>query len=121
MKKRFILTSMFLSAVVLIYGQRSIPTDYKGGNSIGLQMDAFDFMAKGFSIWCNYTSNYNRIFLDVGRNELPDFLNPLSDDFVEKRKYFIQTGYYRFLDKPDGFFVGVELIFQRMELNIMIF
>ena len=79
MKRRFILTSMFLSAVILVYGQRSIPTDYKGGNSIGLQMDAFDFMAKGFSIWCNYTSNYNRIFLDVGRNELPDFLNPLSD------------------------------------------
>lgn len=74
-------------------------------------------MAKGLSLWGNYTFNYNRVFLDGGINELPDFLNPLSDDFTEKRKYFIQTGYYRFLKKPNGLFVGMELIYQQMEIS----
>ena len=66
-----------------------------------------DFMANGFSLWGNYTFNYNRIFLDGGINELPDFLNSLSDNFTEKRKYFIQTGYYRFFKKPNIPALGV--------------
>lgn len=95
------------------YGQ----TNYKETKSLTIQTDAFDVLAKGFSLWGNYTANYNRIFVAGGRNELPDFLNPQKDDFLETRKYFLQIGYYRFFKKIDGLFVGAESIYQNMEIT----
>lgn len=85
--------------------------------AIAVQMDMFDFMAKGFSVWGVYTQGQNRFFLDGGRNELPDFLNPDSEFFYETRSYFVQGGYYRLLNKPTGLFVGVEAIYQQMEIE----
>lgn len=114
--KRFLI----LTAFVLLVGQVNAQENYKKGKSVTIQMDAFDFMAKGFSIWTAYTFNYNRIFIDGGRNELPDFLNKQKVDFYETRKFFIQGGYYRFLKKPDGLFFGVEGIFQQMEVKAKI-
>lgn len=111
--RRVFLSVLMLGTFSVVNGQ----DNYKIGKSITVQMDAFDFMAKGFSIWAAYTFNYNRIFIDGGRNELPDFLNPLKDDFQETRSFFVQTGYYRFLKKPDGLFFGVEAIYQQMEIK----
>lgn len=108
--------AIFLSLSWLII-QSMAQNNYKAGKTLTLQMDAFDFMARGFSVWASYTFNYNRIFLDGGRNELPDFLNPEKEYFYETRTFFIQTGYYRFLKKPDGLFFGLELIFQQMEIK----
>ncbi len=108
--------SLFL-ILFLNIGYAQAQENYKNGKSLTVQMDAFDFLAKGFSVWTAYTFNYNRIFIDGGRNELPDFLNPQKDDFYETRKYFMQTGYYRFFQKPDGFFAGIEFIFQQMEIK----
>ncbi len=95
----------------------SAQENYKAGKSFTLQMDGFDFMAKGFSVWGAYTFNHNRVFGDGGRNELPDFLNPQSEDFYETRNYFVQAGYYRFLKKIDGLFVGIEFIYQQMGIE----
>lgn len=111
---------LILIALVLLAGQVFTQENYKKGKSITIQMDAFDFMAKGFSVWTAYTFNYNRIFIDGGRNELPDFLNKQKNDFYETRKFFFQGGYYRFLKKPDGLFFGVEGIFQQMEVKAKI-
>lgn len=111
---------IILTALVLLGENLIAQENYKKGKSIIIQTDAFDFMAKGFSIWTAYTFNYNRIFIDGGRNELPDFLNKQKDDFYETRKFFIQGGYYHFLKKPDGLFVGVEGIFQQMEVKAKI-
>lgn len=108
---------MFLALLIWAINPLYAQEDYKAGKSISLQTDAFDFMAKGASIWAAYTANYNRVFLDGGINELPDFLNPQSDDFIERRKYFVQTGYYRFLKNTNGLFIGAELIFQQMEIS----
>lgn len=115
MKKTLLIVAISCFSILVI-GQ-SGDADYKSGNSFALQMDAFDFAAKGFSFWVNYTFHYNRIFIDAGKNELPDLLNPQGDDFKEKRKFFFQTGYYRFLRKPNGLFVGVEGIYQQMEIS----
>ena len=79
-------------------------------------MDAFDFMAKGFSIWTAYTFNYNRIFIDGGRNDCLTF-EQTKDDFYETRKFFIQGGYYRFWKSQTVLFFGVEGIFQQMEVK----
>ncbi|MDG1046446.1 MAG: hypothetical protein P8P81_07560 [Bacteroidia bacterium] len=117
MKKKIALIALTIVIGNFVYGQKAENFDYKQGKSFSLQMDAFDFMAKGFSLWGNYTFNYNRIFLDGGINQLPDFLNSLSDDFTEKRKYFIQAGYYRFIKKPNELFIGVELIYQQMKIS----
>jgi hypothetical protein len=112
------MTKIFLSVLLLFtFSVVNAQENYKSGKSLTVQMDAFDFMAKGFSIWTAYTFNYNRIFIDGGMNELPDFLNPQKDDFYETRKFFIQGGYYRFLKKPDGLFIGIEGIFQKMEIK----
>ena len=111
--KPIIWTVFILLMFTNLYGQQN----YKSGKSLSIQMDAFDFVARGFSIWTGYTFGYNKVFVDGGMNRLPDFLNPQGDDFIETRKYFIQTGYYRFLHKPDGLFFGVEGIFQQMEIQ----
>lgn len=105
-----------LLLVTLLIGPLKAQKNYKEGKSLTIQMEAFDFMAKGFSIWTAYTQNYNRFFLDGGRNELPDFLNPQSDSFYEKRQFFIQAGYCRFLKKVDGLYWGVEGIYQNMTI-----
>jgi len=114
--KHFLILSTFL----LLGGQLIAQENYKKGKNITIQMDAFDVMAKGFSVWTAYTFNYNRIFVDGGRNELPNFLNPQKNDFYETRKFFFQGGYYRFLKKPDGLFLGIEGIFQQMEIRAKI-
>lgn len=109
---------MKLSVLLFTIVCLSISTVSKAQDvSFTLQTDAFDFMAKGFSVWGSVNINQNRIFLVGGRNKLPDFLNPQSDDFVETRTYFIQSGYVRFLSKPKGVFVGGELIFQQMNIT----
>lgn len=109
---------VWLWGIPLMMGaQNANGPDYKAGKSWGIQMDAFDFLAQGFSLWLQGTFNYNRVFLDGGINELPDFLNPQSADFRERRQYFIQGGYYRFLKKPNGLFIGGEIIFQQMEIS----
>lgn len=111
---RIYFTALLLFTFSVLHAQEN----YKKGKSVSVQIDGFDLMAKGFSIWTAYTFNYNRIFIDGGRNELPDFLNPQKDDFYETRKFFIQAGYYRFLKNPDGLFFGMEGIYQQMEIKV---
>lgn len=107
-----------LFVILLFTGKYSeAQTHYASEKSIIIQTDVFDFAAKGFSVWGGYTFHYNRIFIAGGKNELPDFLNPLQANFYEQRKYFVQGGYYRFLHKPEGLFLGVEAIFQQMEIT----
>lgn len=112
---RILLTVLLFISLHVAHAQEN--ANYKSGQSFTIQTDAFDLMAKGFSLWAGYTFHYNRIFIDGGRNELPDFLNPQKDDFYETRKFFLQAGYYRFLKNPDGLFLGVEGIYQQMEIN----
>lgn len=109
-----IIYAIFVSA----YSFGQSPKDYKQGRSFAFQTDAFDLMAKGFSLGANTTFNYNRIFVAAGKNELPDFLNPNSEVFYEKRKFFVQAGYLRFLKKTNGLFLGVETIYQKMEVSV---
>ena len=65
------LLSLLLTAFLLTISTISKTQDI----SFTLQTDAFDFMAKGFSVWGSVNFNQNRVFLVGGRNELPDFLN----------------------------------------------
>jgi len=112
MQKTFLVLLLFMG----IRAAQASDTD-STVKTIAVQMDMFDFMAKGFSVWGVYTHGQNRFFLDGGRNELPDFLNPDSEFFYETRSYFVQGGYYRLLSKPSGLFIGVEAIYQQMEIE----
>ena len=111
------LTTIIFTTILLTISTVSKSQNKSQEISFTLQTDAFDFMAKGFSLWGSMNINKNRIFLVGGRNELPDFLNPQSDNFIETRTYFVQSGYVRFLSKPKGVFVGGELIFQQMNIK----
>lgn len=116
MTTRVVLAALFVLTFEVAHGQVD-KTDYKERKSFAIQTDVFDLVAKGFSIGGSYTFNHNRIFVATGRNELPDLLNSLSDKFYEKREFFIQAGYYRFLKKSNGLFVGIETIFQQMKIS----
>jgi len=94
-------------------------SDYRQKNSLALHTDVFDVIAKGASLYGSYTFQQNRIFIAGGRNELPAFLNPQGGSFREVRTYFIQSGYYRFLPRINGLFIGVEAIFQQMEISVV--
>lgn len=110
--KKVLVIAMLLCCSYGIGMAQELPKKY-----LSVQVDAFDFMAKGFSLWGVYTSGQNRLFLDAGVNALPDFLNPLSDDFIEKRTFFVQGGYYRFTSARRKLFLGGEFIFQSMEVS----
>jgi hypothetical protein len=111
----------FLLSLILIFSGfgavRAQESETKPTLAITLQMDSFDFIAKGFSVWSNVNFNQNRVYLAGGLNELPDFLNDQGDDFSEKRDYFIQLGYVRFLNKPNGLFIGGDIILQAMSIT----
>jgi len=115
--KMTIVWMLIFSWALAAYGQGSEGEDGKPGISLSVQVDAFDFIAKGFSGWIATTFDKNRVFLVGGMNELPDFLNPLQENFGERRRFFFQGGYCRFLRQPVGLFVGGELIYQQMEIT----
>ena len=118
-KEQMIKPILFLILLLNFNGTyaQNVPKNYRENKSFSIQTDVFDLMAKGFSIGGHYTFNYNRFFLATGINELPDFLNPQSNEFLEKRKFFIQAGYLKFFRKTKGLFLGVETIFQQMEIS----
>lgn len=89
-----------------------LPMMAQNNASITVQTDLLDPVAKGASLWLNFDKNNHRVFVAGGFNELPDLLNPLSDDFKEKRDYFVQLGYGYRLGKNKKWILGAQAIYQ---------
>ncbi|MCI4671159.1 MAG: hypothetical protein MRZ79_23675 [Bacteroidia bacterium] len=86
--------------------------------ALGIHSDVLDPLgANGASLWLNYDHDKHRVFSATGFNELPDFLNSKSENFSEKRTFFLQLGYAYKLGSKKKFMLGAQMMYKELAVT----